>query len=129
MKRIIVVALATFTISSLTVLHAQSEEAAPLPAPAKKERVDRAAQLKKQLNLTDEQSAKVKELEQWQAGERKKLGGEAGKEQRAELRKQYVEKLNAILTSEQRTELEKLHKEWGQKMKDAREKKGREHRH
>ncbi|MDR2462784.1 MAG: hypothetical protein LBD30_03280 [Verrucomicrobiales bacterium] len=123
MKRILVVALATFTISSLTALHSQAEEASPSAPPVKKERVDRVEQMRKQLSLTDEQTARVKELDKWRLEERKKLGKEAGRERQQALGKQYNEKLNAILTPEQQKELEKGRKEWGQKMKESREKK------
>jgi Spy/CpxP family protein refolding chaperone len=110
------------------VLQAQAEDApaSPPTAAAKKERpkVDRAQQLQKELNLTDEQAAKVKELDKWRAEEGKKLGKEASKEQRQELRKQYTEKFNAVLTAEQQAELAKQRKEWG---REGREKKAHEH--
>jgi Spy/CpxP family protein refolding chaperone len=107
MKRIFVVALATLTLSTLTTLHAQqSTTPAAQPAAAtakpKGDPVEKnTKRLKKQLTLTDAQTAQVKDLLTQEHADLQKLGKSATKEQKLELNNQYREKINALLTPDQ----------------------------
>ena len=75
--------------------------------------------MKTKLNLSDDQSAKIKALNEDYKNKMKNLKNESGdkaknKEQFIALRKQHTEELKAILTQEQFAKMQAMHKQRGE---------------
>ncbi|RZL31320.1 MAG: hypothetical protein EOO96_16365 [Pedobacter sp.] len=115
-------------VMGITASYAQKPERQKLTA---EERADKfATAMQQRLSLTEDQKLKVKQLELDRAkqnDELRKKDGDAIKgkmEERKALNKAHQDKLDAILTPEQRTKLAASREEMKSKMKDRKGDKG-----
>ncbi len=107
MKKMITSAL----VLALTVGAAQAQNTST--EKGKADRREHRMHQMKDLNLTEEQKAKMKALREEQKKELQALKGNksATQEQRKELHKKYREQMQAILTPEQRQQMQKMKEE------------------
>ena len=107
---------------------ANREQAGKRDGSGEMRRREAGERIAKELNLTQEQQTQMKAIREKYAPQRKAIAQDANipgpqkREKMQSLRKQIDEEIDKILTPEQKTKMEQLKKERGERMKERGEK-------
>jgi len=111
----LILSLGTFVMSSLS--YAQKQDSSRSPHSGLRPQKDFMEKLKKDLNLTDDQTIKIQKIfddqhqEMAQMNDSTKTDRKAMREKMEQQRKQTNEKISALLTDEQKVKFEEMQKQ------------------